>query len=126
MVLLGSIQEYNKVDGAKTLTEVLNKKNYSIEVLGKIILYLQQGVAISYWMGVFTDVFNNKQIDYVYYSTDGVYIWPSYLSYYITNYGMHLPEEFLEFLEKKNYSIQNIEYIKKNVSFYENELISKM
>ncbi|RYJ44208.1 hypothetical protein NU09_0818 [Flavobacterium beibuense] len=39
---------------------------------------------------------------------------------------MHLPEEFLEFLEKKNYSIQNIEYIKKNVSFYENELISKM
>ncbi|WP_417358551.1 hypothetical protein [Flavobacterium sp.] len=126
MVLLGFIQEYNKVDGVKTLTEVLNKKNYSTEVLGKIILYLQQGVVISSWMGVFTDVFNNKEIDYVYYSTDGVYIWPSYLSYYITNYEMHLPEDFLEFLEKKNYSIQNIEYIRNNVSFYENELISKM
>ena len=37
--------------------------------------------------------------------TDGTWLWPEYLSYYVRNYNLKLPDDFLETMQKNNCNI---------------------
>lgn len=37
--------------------------------------------------------------------TDGKWIWPGDLAYYVKNYHLELPQEFLDYMQEKNWTI---------------------
>lgn len=43
--------------------------------------------------------------DGIEYRTDGFWLWPDYLTYYIRNYYFRLPEEFLVHIRQRRYTV---------------------
>ena len=84
MKYIGFIKEYDKISEALSLDIYINSygDNYDID-RKKLIDYLKNGEVVLSWMGVFTDFENNNYISPHMYYTDGKWIWPSYLIYYL-------------------------------------------
>jgi hypothetical protein len=74
----------------------------------KIVSYLEQGDEITFLMGPCFDVLKDKE-EVINHSSsirsDGVWRWPSELSYYVKNYHIKLPTEFLNYLDSIDYQI---------------------
>jgi hypothetical protein len=71
----------------------------------KILQYLQSAVLFVAAPGVEKDVLSSSKriIGSVKIFTDGIWAWPASLYYYLENYHIVLPEEFLEYVRNKNY-----------------------
>jgi len=86
-----------------------NQKN------NKIIRYLKKGYLCFCTLGTGIDPFKpmgNNDVAYNYIFTDSVWAWFDILPYFLKNYRIKLPKEFLAHLEKKNFIIDNEEQIK--------------
>ena len=75
-------------------------KNYIVKEVNydkqKIINYLQKGKKEATCPKVVNDIFNNSIISTSFsIFTDGEYVWKSDLAYYIKNYNIRLPDEFI-------------------------------
>lgn len=103
MRFVGFIREYNDIEEAKFLQEVIKCHVNRIDVL-EIINYLKEGILAFAWMGYFVDIETKALIAPDSYFTDGLWVWPAYLPYYLSKYpGMHLDYDFVEYLRLKKY-----------------------
>ncbi|GEN69683.1 hypothetical protein [Chryseobacterium rhizosphaerae] len=106
MKYIGFIKEYNKIPESFSLNEYKSKQNYANEEKEKILHYLKKGDVILTWMGVFLDLDNNNFIGPQIYYTDGEWIWPLYLIYYLEKeIFFDLEEEFTNYLKERKYKL---------------------
>ena len=75
----------------------------------KIIDYLNDGIVIVACGGVVTDVINpnNGISGCPELKTDGVWIWPGDLAYYVKNYHLKIDEEFIKNMQENSWHIEN-------------------
>lgn len=91
-----------------SLIELKNKKaEYPKE---KVIDYLKNGHYISGHRGYTKDLFDESKKTAGGKSeiTDGMWVWTQDVIYYIENYNIGLPDEFLIHMEKNNYKVPKI------------------
>lgn len=126
MKYLGFIKEYNNIPESNYLNIYRDiQNNYDSEFKRKIINYLKNGNIALSWMGVFIDIEDNSFIAPQIYYTDGEWIWPSYLIYYLekdSEFG--LTESFVNYLEEKEFVYKEI--TKKELSKIENDFSKKL
>jgi len=72
-----------------------------------IINYLNSGILYIASPGIVSDVLQKSDViicaPHIF--TDGVWAWPGDLSYYVKNYHVELPEEFIKYIKRKDYKI---------------------
>ncbi len=78
-----------------------------IEYEDKIVNYLESGILHSGNFGLVLDVFGQNKIiglgpDFL---TDGIWVWPNDLSYYIKNHYIEIPKEFLAHIISNNWTV---------------------
>lgn len=73
----------------------------------KIVGYLKNGYALLFIPGVVMDLF--RKDDYIigaaHVLTDGTWVWPEVIAYYVENYNLQLPNEFIAHLELNNWTL---------------------
>ncbi|MFJ1610229.1 hypothetical protein ACIOHS_43985 [Streptomyces sp. NPDC088253] len=73
--------------------------------------YLEQGevvVAASQWVDDLLDA-DSKNICQYSIRTDGVWVWPDSLAYYVRRYHVRLPVEFLSRMESNDWTVGELE-----------------
>ena len=92
-------------DNSPSIKEVIGKEQK--EYIDKIYEYLSSGIILVTSPGVATDVIKPDvgEIGTISAMTDGIWLWPSDLAYYVKKYGVKLPEEFIETMRNNNWSI---------------------
>ncbi|MEU8887833.1 hypothetical protein [Streptomyces sp. NPDC048442] len=73
--------------------------------------YLEQGevvIAASQWVGDLLDADIGSICQFAI-QTDGVWVWPSSLTYYVRKYHVDLPAEFLSRMESKGWTVGELE-----------------
>jgi len=91
-------------DGPKLKNQIRDKSG---EEEVSIIKYLNSGILYIASPGIVMDVLQESDniICAPHIFTDGVWAWPGDLSYYVKNYHVELPQEFMEYVERKDYKI---------------------
>lgn len=111
---IGFIQEYNNIPEALSYTDMFDNHNNNSDIIIKIINYLDEGILVCGCPGVIMDLNNENILSPDAYFTDGIYIWPSYLSYYLVSYpNFKISEEFVNYLLKKEFKFSSISFFKK-------------
>lgn len=111
MKTLGFIWEHENIkNGIKNFKEF----HYSISPRkSEILEYLKNGETIAVTMNIIESLYegDNNIIGGVTYLTDGKWIWPNYLIYYLEKFNIEINNEFVDYvLEKKNKeSVKNID-----------------
>ena len=106
MKLVGFIKEYNQIKEAISLTELVSDNSELYTNSEKVINYLNNGVLLLGWMGYFIDVKSKKLIAPDSYHTDGIWVWPSYYTYYLEMYPfIKINPEFLAHMEGRNFEM---------------------
>lgn len=127
MKLVGFIREYNDLSESKKLSELLESKSLYTTDIEKIINYLDQGVLLLGWMGYFIDFETKELIAPDSYFTDGIWVWPSYLSYYLKKHPMLMvDEDFVKHIEKKGFQFSVEENFNTQKVSLERELATKL
>ncbi|WP_160140241.1 hypothetical protein [Chryseobacterium sp. c4a] len=125
MKYLGFIKEYDPIPEALELKTYRNNKIYNSVNKNKILDYLKNGEVALAWMGVFINVESQDFISPQIYYTDGNWIWPSYLIYYLENdKNFYLENDFDEYLQENNFISQKIS--KDKLTEIENDFIVKL
>jgi hypothetical protein len=107
MKLVGFIKEYNCIEEATALNELISSISETSENMEDVIKYLNSGALLLGWMGYFYDVTTKKAIAPDAYYTDGIWVWPSYFPYYLAAYpSMKIDKEFLTYLKNKNFEFK--------------------
>ena len=94
---LGEYEELAPGHGFPTMN--ISISNEPVEGKGKVIYYLRHGNQNMYSMKKepVKDVFTGKIIHEAWqWLTDGEYVWPEYLAYYVEHYNLRLPRSFEE------------------------------
>jgi hypothetical protein len=89
----------------------------------KILKYLDSGIQGLYSMLNPFDLIAKKKLDYSVREmlTDGVWLWPRLLTYYVREYHYRIDIEFLEHMKKNNWEIPKLseDEINKLIDFYQ-------
>lgn len=124
MKLIGFIKEHDNIAEAIGLDST--KHTASKIETEKVIQYLDQGKIIFGWMGYAYDLETKKPIAPHSYHSDGVWVWPSYFSYYLKKHPtMNVAQEFIEYLETKNYRFEITENFDSAKIGMEKDLLAK-
>lgn len=106
MILIGFIKEHNNIKEAVDYSVFKSEILANNDVITDIISYLNNGVYLFGWMGVFMDLENQDIISPDCYYTDGVYVWPAYFPYYLKKHpNTQVDENFLTHISKNNFRI---------------------
>lgn len=106
MKYIGFIKEHNNIKEAIPFEKAIGGEFYEESTLAKIIEYLNSGVLLLSWMGYFTDFRTNGLIAPDSYFTDGIWVWPSHLPYYLKKHpNMILDKDFIEYLSSKQFKM---------------------
>ncbi|MDO4647420.1 MAG: hypothetical protein Q4B26_02130 [Eubacteriales bacterium] len=93
MKYLGAFEEFNPGMNFPSIKEHFCQSPY--KGMEKIAEYLDNGRTTYVTTSYPRDVFTGKRIPGERFGvTDGEYSWPSFLSYYVREYNLKLPEEF--------------------------------
>lgn len=78
-----------------------------IAMVEKICTYLTSGIAIAVTPGIVNDVIDpDKGVAGTPSAlTDGTWVWPGDLAYYVKNYRLKLPDEFVKTMQDSNWEI---------------------
>lgn len=100
MRLIGIISEYNDELDGKKFHDYKIKCDYQNKEV--ILNYLQKGTSIAVTMQVVKSLIKDdiSIIGGVSYLTDGYWIWPNYLNFYVDKLSIELPSDFLNFISK--------------------------
>ena len=75
--------------------------------IDNICRYLKSGIEFIVTPGTTDDIIDQKNgiagIPSIY--TDGIWFWPGDLAYYVKNYGLKLPDEFVSTMEKSGWDV---------------------
>ena len=96
------------VQGRETdpsIYDFINKEN--ADIIKNICNYLNQGIAFIVSPGTVSDVIHpeNGTVGISSSYTDGVWLWPGDLAYYVKKYSLKLPEEFVDTMQKNNWKV---------------------
>ena len=81
----------------------------------QILEYLRTGIAFTWAPGLENDILApEKVIGSICILTDGVWAWPDSLRYYLENYHVVLPQEFVEHVQSRNYVVPSPDEINTN------------
>jgi len=125
MKLVGFIKEHDHKLGY-SFNDVMQKslKEYDTEA---IINYLDKGVLIFGWMGYFNNLETNEPVAPLAYYTDGIWVWPSYFSYYLEKYrSITFDNNFLHYLQSKNFKFLKDPDINEKIQLFERQLNEEM
>jgi hypothetical protein len=126
MKYIGFIKEYNNIEGAKSLQEVIEHCSERADTMD-IIAYVKAGTLAFAWMGYFSDIQTRGLIAPDSYYTDGFWVWPAYLPYYLSKYPkMYLDNDFVEYIRMKKYQINSDELSTMEIGRIENEISAKL
>lgn len=104
-----SIGYYSEMPDSKTtdpsIKDFIGKED--VALVDKICKYLTSGVTLAVSPGIATDIINPEKgsIGTLATLTDGTWMWPGDLAYYVQNYKLKLPEEFVQTMERNNWII---------------------
>ena len=127
MKLIGFIKEHNSIKEAVSLDDLFTSTSESNDNVEGIIKYLNSGVLLMGWMGYFIDVKTKKLIAPDSYFTDGRWVWPSYLPYYLEMYpSMKIDPDFLAHLKNRNFELMVDERFKSQKNMLEKELSERL
>jgi len=106
---IGFIEKHNsKVYESRKLSDLIGEKKKPKKRI-EIITYLEKGEIVISWMGYFEDNETGDILSPDCYYTDGNYIWPSYLIYYLKKYpNFKLEKQFIDYLEKSNFLFPSV------------------
>ncbi len=94
------------VNSKDSIYDYINKEKASD--INKICTYLDGGIELIVSPGVVEDVINPERgtagVTSTY--TDGVWLWPGDLSYYVRNYKLKLPDEFIKTMEQNDWKVR--------------------
>lgn len=93
-------------DNDVSIKDVLNTET-NLELLNKVCQYLNSGAVIVECCGTTIDVINsdNGVAGVPSLLTDGVWVWPGDLSYYVKKYNIKLSDDFISTLKQNNFNI---------------------
>ncbi len=127
MKLVGFIKEHNCIKEAVGLNELISNTNESYEKIEKVVKYLNSGAILLAWMGYFIDAKTKKLIAPDSYFTDGIWIWPSYFTYYLGVYpSMKISPDFLTYLENKKFEFTLVDNFESQKHQLESEFLQKL
>ncbi|MDR6194953.1 hypothetical protein [Siphonobacter sp. SORGH_AS_0500] len=86
MKFIGFITEHDLIEEAKTFQEYLTQGQKEESLMRQLINHLENGAIVLSWLGYSFDVVDNALIAPNAYYTDGTFVWPGYLSYYLSKY----------------------------------------
>lgn len=93
------------LDSQLSIMDYINKANKDVD---RISNYLREGIEVIVSPGVVNDIINdNKGIagtSSLY--TDGEWIWPGDLAYYVKEYKLKLPDEFIESMNRNSWKVK--------------------
>ncbi len=74
---------------------------------GRIIAYLESGICLAACGGVQRDVLDplSRQVTSPDIVTDGVWLWPGELAYYVGTYRVELPEAFVAHMRRNGWTV---------------------
>jgi hypothetical protein len=82
----------------------------------KIISYLESGKTLLFVPKLYKDCMDEtKYIKGASIITDGTWFWKSYVNYYLRNYNVDLPKNFLNHMSKNNWKIPKISNTTENL-----------
>ncbi|WP_419905361.1 hypothetical protein [Kiloniella sp.] len=89
----------------------MNQGQLTSDILPKIVLYLNEGEPIVCAPGLVGDVLcqENSIIGPLNILSDGVWAWPSDLSFYIENYNVAIPQAFVQHMIDANWKISDFD-----------------
>lgn len=123
MRYIGFIKEYDNIPESFSLNSYRKQKDD--DEIENIVNYLKSGNIALSWMGVFIDIENKNFIAPQIYYTDGEWIWPAYLIYYLErDKSFNLEKEFIDSLKRKRYIPQVVS--KEELSEIENTFSRKL
>ncbi|MFC4157924.1 hypothetical protein [Chitinimonas lacunae] len=95
-----------------SLKEAVEKGNYAAEKT-ELLAYLKEGVLYAAAPGVGVDVLDStgKLSGVAHALTDGKWMWPADLAYYVEFYNVSLPEDFLGDLRKRKWKMPSADSI---------------
>ena len=82
-------------------------KEHSQAMIEKICAYLDSGIPVVVCAGVVTDILHPERgpAGSPTSMTDGRWMWPGDLSYYVRNYKLKISDEFIETMEQNNWRV---------------------
>ncbi|WP_029285864.1 hypothetical protein [Pedobacter sp. R20-19] len=104
MKIIGLIREYNNENNFSIAYKDY-KKNILNDSKPMILEYLKhRGIAFATTMQIIKslELNNDTTIGGLVYYTDGVWIWPNYLSYYLEFFDIEISEDFIENINSNN------------------------
>ena len=89
-----------------SIKEYINKGDRTL--IEKICNYLSSGVAIAATPGIVNDVIDPDKgvAGSPTALTDGTWVWPGDLAYYVKNYRLKIADEFIKTMQDNNWTIQ--------------------
>lgn len=77
------------------------------ELLAQVVQYLRSGVPLAVAPGVAKDLFDPAKVipGPIASLTDGCWLWPSQLEYYVRTYRVKPPDEFLSFMQARDWTV---------------------
>ncbi len=127
MILVGFIKEYDPIAEAVALDELINNPLDIGNDIEKIITYLSGGELICGLMGYFIDFKTNEPIAPMGYYTDGIWVWPSYITYYLRKYPyMSIDLDFISHVKSNNFKMSIDKNFENQKNIFEEELIKRL
>lgn len=111
MKTVGFIKEHDKVKGAIPFAEFLTNRRFPERVISSLSAYLKKGTLIAGWMSHLRALDDIEEVipSGSGYFSDGYYIWPGYLVYYLGKYQTaRLDAGFLEYVLDNEHQEMNI------------------
>lgn len=94
MIVIGQVCEIYKDDKYPSIKDLINKP---IKEKEKVIRYMKKCKITSVSPAIVTDLINpDIKFTELYSMSDGEYGWRSDVIYYVKNYDMELPQEFIQ------------------------------
>lgn len=106
MKIIGFISEHNDMPGSMPFASYIEMSSQALssEKLHKVINYLETGPIVLAWMNFINDLETGEPAVPNGYHSDGQFVWPSYLAYYIKKHrAFPIDESFLEAIRSSNY-----------------------
>lgn len=100
----------------------LGKNEMNQEIHSKLLTYLNHGVVVFSFMEISEDIEGN-QIGPYEICTDGIWIWPSYFSYFLKKYPNYkIDKPFLDYVKLHDFKIRKLK--QEEIQKIENYFIS--
>ncbi len=103
---VGFFRELHDDPSLPSIREAIRSSRHPDE--DRIVAYLNAGVCLAACGGVQHDVLNpsSKRVTSPDMVTDGVWLWPGELPYYVAVHGVELPPEFVAHMQQNGWTVR--------------------